>query len=219
MRMPDSTHVQNHAIARRGCTGGTRLSSFSSDANSSGVSKGLFTMEVTRRAKATAVTLAVKTEVGRPPSLRVNSWPDELQHEFIYRHLRAKYDRVARVLAMAQEVPFSREPESRRLDFPPQRRFFDAMQGFRDAYARTRLSGMVGDHQRAAGFEGSEQRAIHLCAVDAHERRVVIGEKEGDEIEIAHARWNRIVIVSQHAHDVPHRRRFRALVEAFSCSR
>ncbi len=120
---------------------------------------------------------------------------------------------------MAQEVRFSREPESRRLDFPPQRRFFNAVQGFRDACACACLSRMVGDHQHAAGFERPEQRAIHLFSVDAHERRVVIGEKEGDQIEIAHAWRNRIVIVSQHAHDVPHRRRFRALVEALSRSR
>src|ERR1700704_270202 len=93
------------------------------------------------------------------------------------------------------------------------------MQGFRDAYTRTRLSRMVGDHQRTARFQRLEQPAIHPCAVDAHERRVVIGEKEGDQIEIAHARWNRIVIVSQHAHDVPHRRGFRTLVEALRRSR
>src|SRR5256885_2109825 len=62
MRMPEATHVQNHAIARRCRVAGERPSSPSSDAASSEVTKGLFTMEVTRRAKATAVTLSVKTE-------------------------------------------------------------------------------------------------------------------------------------------------------------
>src|SRR6266704_793823 len=157
--------------------------------------------------------------LGRPPSLPAKSGADEPQHEFVYRHLGTKYDRVARVLAMAQEIPLRGEPESRRLDLPPQRRFFNAMQGFRDAYACPRLSRMVGDHQHTARFQRLEQRTIHLCAVDAHERRVVIGEKERDQIEIAHARWNWIVIVSQHAHDVPHRRRLRTLVEALVRSR
>src|SRR3981189_3919229 len=84
----------------------------------------------------------------------------ELQHEFIYRHLGTKYDRVAGILRMAQEIRFRHEPESRRLYLLPQRRLFDAMQGFRDAYACARLSRMVGDHQHAARFERLEQPAI-----------------------------------------------------------
>src|SRR3989454_3252328 len=88
---------------------------------------------------------------------------------------------------MAEEIRFRRKPESRRLDFPPQRRLFNAMQGFRDAYACARLRRMVGDHQHTARFERLEQAAIHPCAVDIHERRVVIGKKESDQIEIAHA--------------------------------
>src|SRR5712671_4139486 len=153
------------------------------------------------------------------PQLPAKSGSLELQHEFVYRHLGTKYDRVAGILGMAEEIRFRHKPESRRLYLLPQRRLFDAMQGFRDAYACARLSRMVGDHQHTARFERLEQPAIHLCAVDAHERRVVIGKKEGDQIEIAHAWWNRIVIVSQHAHDVPHRRRFRTLVEALLRSR
>src|ERR1041385_7627352 len=70
--------------------------------------------------------------LGRLPPLSAESGPDEPQHEFVYRHLGTEYDRVARILAMAQEIAFRREPESGCLDFPPQRRLFDAMQGFRD---------------------------------------------------------------------------------------
>src|SRR6266571_8414806 len=219
MRMPDATHVQNHAIAIRSRTSDKRLSSLSSDAPSSEILKGLFTMKVTRRAKATAMTSTVKTEGLERPSLPAKSGPDELQHEFIDRHLGTKYDRVARILGMTEEISFRREPEARRLDFPPQCRLFNAMQGFHDAYTRARLSRMVGNHQHTARFEGLEQPAIHLRAVDAHERRVVIGKKEGDQIEIARARWNWIVVVSQNAYDVPHRRRFRTLVEALLRSR
>jgi hypothetical protein len=62
MRMPDATRVQNHAIATRDRTTGKRLSSLSSDAPSSEILKGLFTMKVKRRAKATAMTPIVKTE-------------------------------------------------------------------------------------------------------------------------------------------------------------
>ena len=39
---------------------------------------------------------------------------------------------------MAQEIRFRHEPESRRLYLLPQRRLFDAMQGFRYAYACAR---------------------------------------------------------------------------------
>src|SRR5260221_14447672 len=138
----------------------------------------------------------------------------ELQHEFVYRHLGTKYDRIARILRMAQGIRFRHEPESRRLYLLPQHRLFDAMQGFRYAYACTRLSRMVGNHQHAARFEHLEQGTVHLRAVDAHERRVVIGKKERDQIEIAHACRDWIVIVSQHAHDVAHRGGFRTLVES-----
>src|SRR5258708_35443758 len=62
MRMPDATRVQNHAIATLDRTTGKRLSSLSSDAPSSEILKGLFTMKVKRRAKATAMTPIVKTE-------------------------------------------------------------------------------------------------------------------------------------------------------------
>src|SRR5258708_34410479 len=63
MRMPDATHVQNHAIAAWPRTTGKGLSSLSSDATSSEILKRLFTMEVTRRAKATGVTLTAENEV------------------------------------------------------------------------------------------------------------------------------------------------------------
>src|SRR5256712_3311482 len=78
---------------------------------------------------------------------------------------------------------------------------------------------MVGYYQHTARFERLEQPAIHPCAVDVHERCVVIGKKEGDQIEIAHVGRDWIVIGSQHAYDVPHRRGFRTLVEAFGRSR
>src|SRR5881394_2289803 len=110
MRMPDAAHVQNHAIAACGRTTGKRLPSLSSDATSSEILKRLFTMEVTRRAKATAMTPTVRTEGLELPSLPANSGPNEFQHEFVDRHLGAKYDRVTRILAMAQEIRFRREP-------------------------------------------------------------------------------------------------------------
>src|SRR5258708_12367029 len=69
------------------------------------------------------------------PCLPAESGPDELQHELVDRQLGTKYDRVARILAMAQEIPFRREPESRCLDFPPQRRLFNTIQGFPDVYS------------------------------------------------------------------------------------
>src|SRR5256885_17122216 len=91
--------------------------------------------------------------LGTLPSLPAKSGPDELQHEFVDRHFRTKYDRVTRILAMAQEIRFRREPESRHFDFPSQRRVLVAMQGFRDASACARLGRMDGDHQYSARYE------------------------------------------------------------------
>ena len=85
-------------------------------------------MKVTRRAKATAATPTINTE-GLEAAAPARSGSLELQHEFVYRHLGTKYDRVARILRMAQEIRFRHEPESRRLYLLPQRRLFDAMQG------------------------------------------------------------------------------------------
>jgi len=90
MRMPDSTHVQNHAIAAHARTTAKRLSSPSSDAASSEILKRLFTMEVTRRAKATRKTPTVKTEVWERRVVDCEIRPDELQHEFVDRHLGRK---------------------------------------------------------------------------------------------------------------------------------
>src|SRR6266446_2697135 len=219
MRMPDATHVQNHAIAGSGARliavrrrpRATRLRA----RFLSGCLQWKWHVVEKRRPRRRPSGPKSWNAAGRP----AKSGSDELQYEFGYRHLRTKYDRIARILGMAEEIRFRRKPESRRLDFPPQRRLFNAMQGFRDAYACARLRRMVGDHQHTARFERLEQAAIHPCAVDIHERRVVIGKKEGDQIEIAHAGRDWIVIGSQHAYDVSHRRGFRALVKAFRRSR
>ncbi len=65
---------------------------------------------------------------------------------------------------MAQEIRFRHEPESRRLHLLPQRRLFDAMQGFRRAYARARLSRMVRNHQHAARFERLEPTLMNAVS-------------------------------------------------------
>jgi len=71
---------------------------------------------------------------------------------------------------------------------------------------------MVGNHQHAARFERLEQPHGSSSASTLHERRVVISKAECDQIGSRTGRdW--IVIVSQDAYDVPHRSRFRTLVE------
>ena len=61
---------------------------------------------------------------------------------------------------------------------------------------------MIGDHQKASGFQRREQLAIHLGAIDVHVRRVVVEEEERDEVEIVHVRRHRVV---EGSHDRPQR--------------
>src|SRR5258708_12913509 len=96
------------------------------------------------------------------PQLPAKSGSLELQHEFVYRHLGTKYDRVAGILGMAQEIRFRHEPESRRLYLPPQRRLFDAMQGLPDACACARLSRMAADPQPPPRLKPPKHPPLHL---------------------------------------------------------
>ncbi len=116
---------------------------------------------------------------------------------------------------IAQEIRFRREPEAGRLDLSTQHTFLDAVQRLYDAHARSGLRGMVRDYEDAAGFERLEHRPIHLRAIDAHERGVVVGEEERDHVQITHLGRHRIVVVAQNSHDVFHHRLPGALVETF----
>jgi len=69
----------------------------------------------------------------------------------------------------------------------------DTMQGLADGGALAGQRRMIGDDKNAARLERGEQFAIHLRAVDLHVGRVVVVEQEADQVEVRHARWNRIV--------------------------
>ena len=63
---------------------------------------------------------------------------DELEHEFVLRLRRLRRILISGIVRVAQEIAFVVQLESRRLDFLPKKRFFDAMQGagFGDAGSR-----------------------------------------------------------------------------------
>src|SRR6516165_6569617 len=69
----------------------------------------------------------------------------------------------------------------------------NTMQGLADGGALAGQRRMIGDDKNAARLERGEQFAIHLRAVDLHVGRVVVVEQGGDQVEVRHARWNRIV--------------------------
>jgi len=137
-----------------------------------GFLKRLFTMKVKCRAKATVAT----------PDHQCLSWSAfqirgaRLQHEFVYRHLGTKYDRVARILGWRRKSAFvtSLNPAA-----SISCRNFASSMRCRDFATLTPAppepNGRQSQH--AARFEHLEQRTVHLRAVDAHERRVVIGKK------------------------------------------
>jgi hypothetical protein len=66
---------------------------------------------------------------------------------------------------------------------------------------------MVGDDQNAAGLERVEHRLVHLRAIDRHEGRVVIAEKESDRVEIGQVRVGEIIVGPHDVNDVRHRGR------------
>ena len=72
---------------------------------------------------------------------------------------------------------------------------------------------MIGDHQIPAGLERREQLAVHLGAIDLHVAHVMIGEKERDQIEIAHLRRQRVVVVADDMDDALHRGLLGAQIE------
>src|SRR5262249_49961500 len=117
----------------------------------------------------------------------------KLEHELVHRSGRTINREVARVLGGAQEIALGDELEAGRLDLAPEHAFFDAVERLSDGGAVAGPRRMVGDHQHAAGLERRIELAIHLRAIDLHIGRVVIEEKEGDEVEIAHVSRQRVV--------------------------
>jgi hypothetical protein len=56
------------------------------------------------------------------------SWFDELQYELVFGLRWVGRVLIARIVWIAKEVRFSREPEARRLDFAAKKRLLDPMQ-------------------------------------------------------------------------------------------
>jgi hypothetical protein len=54
---------------------------------------------------------------------------DELEHEFVLRLRRVRRILISGIVRVAQEIAFVDQLESRRFDFLPKKRLFDAMQG------------------------------------------------------------------------------------------
>ena len=64
---------------------------------------------------------------------------------------------------------------------------------------------MIGDDEKATGLERREHLLVHHGAIDLHIGDVVIGEEEGDHVEVRNIRRDRIVEIPDHMHDVFHR--------------
>lgn len=109
---------------------------------------------------------------------------------------------------MSPEIAFGNDAETGRLDFLAQRALLDAMERLADRSALARQGGMIGDHQKAAGLEHREHVAVHLGAINAHVRRIVVKEEECDQVEIVHARRRRIIEGPHVGDGVVHRRSF-----------
>src|SRR5262245_817562 len=138
----------------------------------------------------------------------------KLEHELVHRPDRTIDREVARVLGVAQEITLRDELETGRLDLAAEHALFDAMERLSDRGAVAGPRRMVGDHQHAAGLERRVELAIHLGAVDLHIGRVVIKEKERDEVEIARVGGQRVVERPRQRDDLRHRRRLHARLEA-----
>src|SRR5207253_1475488 len=68
---------------------------------------------------------------------------DELEHEFVLRLRRVRRILISGIVRVAQEIPFVQQLESRRFDFLPKKRLFDAMQGTGFGDAGTRSTRMI----------------------------------------------------------------------------
>src|SRR6516165_11920290 len=117
----------------------------------------------------------------------------ELEHELVGRLGRRLRSEIVGVFGMAPEIALAHEFEAGRLDLAAQEALLDAVERTPYRGARAGGGGMVRDHQIAAGLERRKQSGVHLGAIDAHVGRVMVEEQEGDEVEIANIRGQRIV--------------------------
>src|SRR5262245_35812024 len=158
--------------------------------------------------------LSCPCALAHPTEARASVRLAKFEHELVHRTGRAIDREVARIFGVAQELALGDEPEARRLDLAAEHAFFDAMERLSDRGAVAGPRRMVGDHQHAAGLERRVEPAVHLGAIDLHISRVVVKEKESDEVEITHVGGQRVVERPRQHDDLRHRRRFHARLEA-----
>src|SRR5579862_9361663 len=140
--------------------------------------------------------------------IQISSWLRKLEHKIIHRHVRLEARKVVGVVGVTPEVAFGDDAESHPLELLAHGALFDPMQRVADGGPLPRQRRMVGQHQKASGLERGKHFAIHFGAIDTHVGRVVVVEEEGDQIEIADVRRDRIVEGPYVGDGVFHRRSF-----------
>src|SRR6185312_2919643 len=106
---------------------------------------------------------------------------DELEHEFVLRLRRVRRILVSGIVRVAQEVAFVPQLESRRLDFLPEKRLIDAMQGTGFGDAGSRPARMISYYVEASRLERAEDSFVHRRAIHTEMSKVVIVEHQGRE--------------------------------------
>src|SRR4029077_9122778 len=98
---------------------------------------------------------------------------DELEHEFVLRLRRVRGILISGMVRVAQEIAFVDQLESRRFDFLPKKRFFDAMQGAGFGDAGTRSTRVVGYDIEASRLERAKDCLVHRRAIHAEVSEIV----------------------------------------------
>src|ERR1041384_446796 len=98
----------------------------------------------------------------------------ELQNELILWLQRVRRVLIPGIIRIAQEISLLEHLEPRGLDLPPEKRFFDTMQGAGCGDAGTGPARMIGDHIQTAGLECAKDGLVHCRPVHPEMPEVVI---------------------------------------------
>src|SRR4029077_11613636 len=108
---------------------------------------------------------------------------DELEHEFVLRLRRVRGILISGMVRVAQEIAFVDQLESRRFDFLPKKRLFDAMKGAGFGDTGTRPTRMISYNVEASRLERAKDCFVHRRAIHTEVSEVVIVEHQGREID------------------------------------
>src|SRR5580704_537009 len=115
---------------------------------------------------------------------QISSRLRKLEHKIVHRHVRLEAGEVVGIAGVTPEIAFGNDAETDPLELLAHGALLDPVQRVADGGPLPGQRRMVSQHQKASGLERGKHFAIHFGAIDTHVGRVVVVEKERDQVEI-----------------------------------